>query len=363
MAGIAHYLHFVMLFLGTAAFGFTLVHTALAGIAIMGSHPQKKEEAAGRIKWIVVGAVIAFSSYVIAGVSGHVAAVIEPSISGKALSGSAVNAGTMELPGMGSHWGMGGWVESLIFNTLSDLLNMFAIVFWTLVGFQGPTSMALANVQSATNTNVMGIFSPTTWSAMMYVQHAFYFVIAFAAVISFSMQGINIQNAPSSAIAKERLMTLIKNVIVAGILLGGTPYLLGLLNSGVEVFSNYITHMITVHTALLDNSGTITQTIFGRVPLSPSLFTKFELFSGQSLANAFFNLLLSVVNLIMWVVYQMRRITLALMITFMPLFYLGLVTGKNASLVTHWWKEIISYLLIPVTAMLFLLVAQVFLGI
>lgn len=358
-------LHLVMDTLAIAAVGFSVVHVSFAGIAILSHKSSAKEDAAGRIKWILIGLIVALGAYSLGALVSYLGGALSPTTSYAIPTGTAVNPPAAQLPGTNELGGLGGWVESIIFASFADLMNLVAIVAWTLSGFTGPNAMALQNLQTATNGNIMGMFAPKTWAAMMYVQDSLYFIVGVAAVVSFALQGIQIQNAPSSGVAKERAVTLVKNIILAALLLGGTPYLLGLANSVVSDFAQYINHMITVHTELLAQSNVWVQLLFGSGPTSASRLTKWELFGtgvSASVANSFFNMVLAIVNLIMWIMFQIRRVVLAFLITLMPLFYIGLVTGKRADLVLHWWKEVLSYLLVPVIVMLFLFVAQVFLG-
>lgn len=360
-------LRLVMDALAVAAVGFSVVHISFVGVAIIGQKPSAKEEAIGRIKWILIGLSVALGAYFFEALVAYLAAAVSPAIAVTQPTYSAVNPPATSLPGTTMSSGLSGWVENSIIASLARLSDLVAVIAWALSGFTGPNAMALANVQTAKNGDVLGIFAPKTWAAMMYVQHSLYFVIVVAALISFALQGIQIQNAPSSGVAKERAVTLIKNIIMAGLLLGGTPYLLGLANSAVSDFAQYINQLITAHTELLAKSNGIIQLLFGASPQGASALTKWKLFSvgneNVSLANAFFNMVFAIVNLITWLIYQIRRIILAFLITLMPLFYIGLVTGKRTDLVLHWWKEVLSYLLVPVIAMLFLFVAQVFLGI
>lgn len=340
-----------------------MVQLALAGMGVIGSAPQRKEDAVGRVKWILLGTAVALATYFLAHMVGYEASLIAPG--GTNPNSPIVNFGQQKvptLPGYSNTSGVGGWVESIIFTSLSDILSLFAMVFWSLTGFTGPSAMIKLNIQTASNGDVMGIFAPQTWSAMMYVQHSLYFLIGVSALISFVLQGIQIQNAPSSSVAKERAMNLFKSVLLTGFLLGVTPYLLGLVNSGVSDLTQYILQIMTVHTEQL-TQNTMLYTLFGQSPGTASMYTKIKLLDGASVANSLFDLVYSIVNFCTWVVYQWRRVVLGLLITLMPLFYVGLVTGKKPDLAVHWWKEVVAYMTIPFVASLFLLVAQVFLGI
>lgn len=241
---------------------------------------------------------------------------------------------------------------------------MFAAAFWALAGFTGPSAMIDANIQDQqSNGYVMGIFPETTWTAMMYVQHALYIFIAIAALISFVVQGIQIQNSPSSSVAKERAVGLAKSVATTGLMLGATPYLLGLANAGVSDLTQYVQGLIGDHTAAIAKANPMVNIMFNPGTLNMSAITNLSLFSGNSLMNSIFALIYSAVNLVMWIVYQWRRVVLAFLITLMPLFYIGFVTGRKPDLAIHWWKEVIAYMFIPFVVSLLLLVAQVFIGI
>ena len=359
------WVHFVLLILMSLAGGFSMVHIVLAGMAITSSKSGKKEEAIGRVKWILFGTIVALSAYFLARFVGYEASLVAPSTgSGSAPTLSFTPSPVTTLPGSPSGNGVAGWIETAVFASLSDLLTMFALVFWALTGFTGPSAMVKENIQTSQNGDVMGIFSPHTWSAMMYVQHSLYFIVGVAALISFVLQGIQIQNAPSSGVAKERAVSLAKSVVLTGLLLGASPYLLGLLNAGVSDFTQYITHLISLHTEqLVQSQSTVLSLVFGQTPLAAKSFEGLKLFGGASVANAMFNLVFSIVNLCTWLVFQWRRIVLGMLITLMPLFYVGLVTGKKADIAIHWWKEVAAYLLIPFIASIFLLMAQVFIGI
>jgi hypothetical protein len=359
---------FVLTILMAASGGFALVQTALAGIAIISSSPQKKAEAMGRVKWIVIGAVLALSTYTLtAFVSWEMQQVSGGANTGSLGTSSAPNSELIQLPGMTDSGGITGWIVSGIFAGITALLDAIAAIFWALTGFTGPSAMAADNVwtQSKNSTWIMGIFSTQTWSAMMYVQHALYVLVAIAALISFVIQGIQVQSAPSSAIAKERAVTLGKNVVAAGLVLGLTPYGLGLLNAGVSSLTEWVLGLSAAHAQALAHTG-LWGLLFGSKPGNASMVQDIRLFAGTSsgslLGNALFNLVLSVVNFCMWVVYQWRRVVLAILITVMPLFCIGLVTGRRVDLIVHWWKEVIAYMLIPFVAALFLLVAWVFIG-
>ncbi|MCF8567037.1 hypothetical protein LLE49_20150 [Alicyclobacillus tolerans] len=357
------WLHFVLLLLTAAAGGFAMVQLSLAGIGVIATSPQRKADALGRVKWIVLGTVVALSTYFLAHMIGYEASLMLPRSS--SANTPTVNFGQQPiptLPGYNNNSGLGGWVESMVFSSLADILSLFAMVFWALTGFTGPSAMVRLNIQTSSNGDVMGIFAPQTWSAMMYVQHSLYFLIGVAALISFVLQGIQIQNAPSSAVAKERTVALLKSVLLTGLLMGLTPYLLGLANAGVSDLTQYILQLMKVHTSQLAQN-TMLDTLFGQSPGTASMYTKIKLLSGASVANSLFDLIYSIVNFATWVVYQWRRVVLGLLITLMPLFYIGLVTGKKPDLAVHWWKEVVAYLLIPFVASLFLLVAQVFIGI
>lgn len=340
-----------------------MVQIALTGIHVMGTAPSRKAEAIGRVKWIVLGTIVALSTYFLANLVGYEASLVSPGAASPTVP--SVSFGTQQvpsLPGYGTNSGVAGWIESAVFSTLSDVISLFAMVFWALTGFTGPSSMIRLNIQTDTNGYVMGIFASQTWSAMMYVQHSLYFLIGISALISFVLQGIQIQNAPSSSVAKERATALFRSVMLTGFLIGATPYLLGLANAGVSDLTQYILQLMTVHTDQLAKN-TMLDVLFGQTPLASSAFTKLKLLSGASVANSLFDLVYSIVNFATWLVYQWRRVVLGLLITLMPLFYVGLVTGKKPDLAIHWWKEVLAYLLIPFVASLFLLVAQVFIGI
>jgi hypothetical protein len=359
-------LRFVLAILTAVAVGFSVIQITFAGIAMIGNKPGGKEEAAGKIKWIIVGLIASLSTYFLGALVTHIAIAVAPNTAYTNSIGTSTS-GLMALPGTGSSLGgIGGWIESEIFSAASAIMQLIAAVEWALTGFIGPTGMALNNLQVGTNGDIMGIFSPTTWSTIMYVQHSLYFVIAVAALISFMLQGIQIQNSPSSGVAKERAATLVKNIIVAGLMLGGTPYLLGLANATVADFAQYIQQLMGVHTAALANS-VVGDIVFSPGSLDATAFKDFKLFSGvgigSSLANSFFAMVMFLVNLLMWLVYQWRRVVLAMLLALMPLFYIGLVTGKRTDLIIHWWKEVLAYMLVPVVALLFLYVAQVFIGI
>lgn len=357
------WVHFVLLLLTAAAAGFAMVQIALAGIGVIGAGPSRKAEAIGKVKWIVLGIVVALSTYFLAHMVAYEATLVAPSTANSTAPTASFGQQTLtNLPGNPSSTGVAGWIEGAVFSTFAAMINLFAMVFWTLTGFTGPGAMIKLNIQTVTNGDVMGIFAPQTWNAMMYVQHSLYFLIGVAALISFVIQGIQIQNAPSSSVAKERAMNLFRSVLLTGFLLGLTPYLLGLLNAGVSDFTQYILQIMTVHTGQLAQN-TMLDTLFGQSPGTAAAYSKLKLFGGASVANALFDLVYSVVNFATWLVYQWRRVVLGLFITLMPLFYVGLATGKKPDLAIHWWKEVTAYLLIPFVASLFLLVAQVFIGI
>lgn len=357
------WVHFVLLLLTAAAGGFAMVQMALTGVGVIGSNPTRKAEAIGRVKWIMLGVVVSLSTYFLAHMVGYEATLISPNTgTSTAPTASFGQQAIPTLPGYNNTPGVAGFVEAAVFSTLADLISMFAMVFWVLTGFTGPGAMIRLNIQTPTNGDVMGIFAPQTWTAMMYVQHSLYFLIGVSALISFVIQGIQIQNAPSSSVAKERAMALFRSVLLTGFLIGLTPYLLGLLNAGVSDFTQYILQLMTVHTQQLAQN-TMLDTLFGQSPGSAAAYSKIKLLSGASVANSLFDLVYSIVNFATWLVYQWRRVVLGLMITLMPLFYVGLVTGKKPDLAIHWWKEVTAYMLIPFVASLFLLVAQVFIGI
>ena len=357
------WVHFVLLLLTAAAAGFAMVQVALAGFGVMASGPSRKAEAIGKVKWIVLGVAVALSTYFLASMVGYEASIVAPAVPTPSTPTASFGQQTLtNLPGQSAPSGVAGWIETAVFATIADMINLFAMVFWTLTGFTGPSAMIKLNIQTATNGDVMGIFAPQTWNAMMYVQHSLYFLISVSALISFVLQGIQIQNAPSSSVAKERAMNLFKSVLLTGFLLGLTPYLLGLLNAGVSDFTQYILQIMTVHTGQLAQN-TMLDTLFGQSPGTAAAYSKLKLFGGGSVANAMFDLVYAVVNFATWLVYQWRRVVLGLFITLMPLFYVGLATGKKPDLAIHWWKEVTAYMLIPFVASLFLLVAQVFIGI
>ncbi|SFU95255.1 hypothetical protein [Alicyclobacillus macrosporangiidus] len=363
--------HFVLAILMAGAAGFALVQTGLAGIAIISTSPQKKAEALGRVKWIVIGAILALSAYTLTAlVSWEMTQVSGGQTGGSLTTSPPSDSQLIQLPGMtDSGEGIKGWLMDATFAVLAGLLDALAAIFWALTGFTGPAAMITANIWTPDKNDswVMGIFSTQTWSAMMYVQHSLYALVAIAALISFVIQGIQIENAPSSAIAKERAATLAKNVVVAGLVLGLTPYALGLLNAGVSDLTQWVLNLSASHDQQLAPNSFWGFLFYDGTQSSADFIANLKLFAGTSsgslIGNSLFNLLMSVVNLCMWVTYQWRRVVLAILITLMPLFAIGLVTGKRVDLIVHWWKEVTAYMLLPFVAALFLLIARVFIGI
>lgn len=372
MSDLLSFTQLILTLLTAAAGGFAVVETALAGVAIISSSPQKKAEAAGKVKWIVIGTVIALSAgTLVAFVSWEISKVTVGTAASMGDLG-APGASLVALPGNTSSFGVTGWIISAIFASFDALLNTLSAIFWTLAGYTGPASMIAANIwtPSKNSTWMMGIFPTQTWSAMMYVRNSLYALVAIAALISFVIQGIQIGNAASSTVAKERAVTLAKNVVALGLVLGLTPVGLGLLNAGTSSLTQWILDLIKSHSQAMTNGTMYMDGFVFNVQSTPNSFaavSALKMFagtsSGSALGNSLFNLTLSIINLIMWVVYQWRRVVLAILITLMPLFGIGLVTGRRVDLIVHWWKEVTAYMLIPFVAALFLLIAHVFIGI
>lgn len=366
---IIPFFHLIMVIIGALSAAWTIFNVIRAGIEIMGQGGEKKADGIARVKWIIIGAVASVSAFTLAGIAGLLATTLQGNatgISGSFTQGDSGSQQLMNLPNAGQGSGVTGWVTGAGLSLIAFLFNMFAEIFWQISGPNGPvgpSAMVQANIASPSNGDVMGIFSPTTWSAMMYVQHTLDFVIAIAAVIAFSIQGMRIQGAAPS-IAKERAMDLVRNILLVGIVLGLTPMAMGLVTSGVSDLTMYIMGQIQTHVKLVNDAGSIGYgpLLYSANPITVNQAAQIALFRDNSVANSFFNLVFSVVNLLTYLVYTWRRVMLAIFITIMPLFYIGLVTGRRQDLVIHWWKEFLSYMLIPFAASLFLFIAAVFIG-
>lgn len=358
------WVNFVLEILMACAGAFSMAQMSIAGIGIISASPQKRAEAVSRIKWIAIGTGVAVLSYVLTRFIAYEASIVAPHVTATAPGMSYQPGQLLKLPGVQNKAGIEGWVVNVVFSSLTDFCKMIAAACWALTGFTGPSAMIDANIQDGQSHGyVMGIFPETTWTAMMYVQHSLYIFVAVAALISFVIQGIQIQNAPSSSVAKERVVSLIKSIVTTGFMIGGTPYILGIVNAGVSDLTNYVQGIAYVHTVDIAKANPMVKMMFNPNKLSASAMSNLALFSGNSMLNAIFAMFYSVVNLIMWAVYQWRRVVLAFLITLMPLFYIGFVTGKKPDLALHWWKELIAYMFIPFMLSLLLLVAQVFIGI
>ena len=363
---IIPFFNLIMVIIGSLSAAWTIFNIIRAGIEIMGQGGDKKADGIARVKWIIIGAVASVSAFTLAGVAGLLATTLQGNATG--VSGTFTQGGSgtqqlIQLPSNSQGSGIQGWVTGALMAALAFIFNTFAAMFWSISGMSGPAAMIQSNIATASNGNVMGIFSPVTWSAMLYVQHTLDFVVGIAAVIAFSIQGMRIQGAAPS-IAKERATDLIRNVLLVAIVLGLTPMAMGLVTSGVSDLTMFILGEMQKHVQMVKNAGSLSysQFIYSAQPTTVDNALKMSLFKDNDVANSLFNLVFSVVNLLSYLVYTWRRVMLAIFITIMPLFYIGLVTGRRQDLVIHWWKEFLSYMLIPFVSSLLLFIASVFIG-
>ncbi|WP_258111250.1 hypothetical protein [Alicyclobacillus sp. SP_1] len=355
-------LQFVLYLLMAVAGAVALVQGSLVGLAIIRGGARERAEALARLKWVAFGTLAALSALLLARFSAYLAHALSPAVALPAKDTSPFQTPSLaSLPGNHAS-GVGGWILNEIFLSIDGLCTLFAMVFWAFTGFQSMGSMAAHNVYSPHDGDLLGVFAPQTWAAMMTVQHTLYALVGIAAVVSFVIQGIRIASAQSSARAREGWVDLLRNVLWLGVMLGITPYLLGLLNAGVSDITLYLLHEVHVHTAHLSLTG-YSAALLSRKPLNPELVRDYKLFGGASVANSVFGLVYAVVNFCVWLIYLWRRVVLAILVTLMPLFFIGYVTGKRQDLAIHWWKEVITYLAIPMVGALMLLMASVFLGI
>lgn len=363
--------------LSAIAGAWTLFHLIKAGLGIMSGNSRSKEEGISRFKFVIIGGVVSLSTYFFAEM---IQVLMVAAINGGSSSGSSNTLSITDtspptingIPGTSSDGNpILDWVINSVTSSITRILDMLAGVLWAFSGFATQKGLITANILTRTPGNndlVLGMFAQKTWDAMMYIQHSLTWVVGVSALIYFVIQGMKIQAAPSSMIAKERLFEVFKGVLVTALVMALTPELINLATLAMSDITYWVLDTMDAHTAALVAAGnnnrplSFTNLIYGDVSVPEVQFFKINMTANLALPNSLFRLVYAVINLCCYVVYTWRRVFLALWISFLPIFYIGLVTGRNSALVFHWWKEFIAYLLVPTVAALFLYASFVFIG-
>ncbi|MFD1674857.1 hypothetical protein [Alicyclobacillus fodiniaquatilis] len=364
----------VMKILSAIAGAWTLFHLVKAGLGIMSGQARAKEEGLSRFKFVIIGGVISLGSYFFAemiGVLMTAAVSTTTATNAASVSISPTTPPTINgIPGQSS----GGnpilaWVINAVTGSIDAVLDMLSGVLMAFSGFVTQTGLIKANIlaqKSGANNLVLGMFAPKTWAGMMYIQHSLMWIVGVAALIYFVVQGMQVQAAPSSIIAKERLYEVFKSIFITAAVMALSPELINWATLAMSDITYWVLDMISAHTAALSNDPnralSFSDLIFGDQPISMTQFFTIKVTSNLEFPNSLFRLVYAIVNLCCYVVYTWRRVFLALWISFLPVFYIGLVTGRNKTLIIHWWKEFIAYLLVPSVAALFLFASFVFIG-
>jgi len=228
------------------------------------------------------------------------------------------------------------WFEGLIANLINTLANSLQALFnHTIVAGGNVTGNVMGNVimsgffpsskvPALGTGNFSDILDPKATVSLAPFSMAFWAIGWAFFLISVYLLAMQISSAGTSATQRERLKTGVVSVIVASIMMWVGPHFAVLVTQLFYYPSDYF------------------------LSLTPLMkWTTLSTSGGQALLNSVVNFLQTILSLIVWLVYEFRKVFLFVWMVFFPLAMAFYANEKTRPVAKMWWTEWIYQMAIP----------------
>lgn len=228
------------------------------------------------------------------------------------------------------------WFDGLIANMINALANSLQTLFnHTIVSGGDLTGSVMGNVIMSgffptSNIPALGtgsfsdIMDPKATASLGPFATAFWALGWTFFLVSLYLLAMQVSGAGTSSTQRERLKSGVIGVIVASVMMWAGPHFAVLITQLFYYPSEYF------------------------LSLSPLMkWTSLNASGGQALLNSTVNFLQAILSLIVWLVYEFRKVFLFVWMVFFPLAMAFYANDKTRPVAKMWWTEWIYQMAIP----------------